>query len=161
MNDNDYDELLSQLATASAESNRSKVLHLTKRRAAVVQKIEDEFGTESSNVLKSSESALRYLSCPILQKRIAALLGLIYLWPCTSTVCEQVIMLVNGDEDLELRKVALLGLGNWYENTQNVEIGRILAKLSNDENEPKSLRDAALYTLKKIAGISSIADSIE
>lgn len=106
-----------------------------------------------NDMLASRQSTEKYLDSPLAELRCVAISLLTDHWAIDHNVAERCEHLLHTDPSAEVRAQAVVALSTWYDRTDNVRIGKLLAELIYDCAQPNNVRDAAYKGLFLVRGM--------
>lgn len=109
-------------------------------------------GDKAEAMLQSLESAERFIDDEDPRIRVTALDIILRHWGVSKTLVERCKAIVLEDSDAEVRQVALLCIGRYYDNTDESSVLMLLAKIVGDETAAADVREVAYEQLCRIAG---------
>jgi hypothetical protein len=112
-------------------------------------------GDMHDEMFQDVESAGRHLTHSVANIRICSIDVLVRHWHINpdSPYSEKIRDLAFGDEDTEVRSMAVFGISRCYAGTDDVRIGRQLALLVGDPAAPPRERKAAYCGLFRVRGL--------
>jgi len=134
------------------ESERQLRQERGKRNEQTKRHWRDVLGPAYDAMLLDREATEHHLYHPDPPARRAALYLLMHHWPRdqqTAVACERMAF---EDRDCDVRKAALLGLGECYSHTDDSRVGALLARCVRDESELCEVREAAYFGLFDVRG---------
>jgi hypothetical protein len=109
-------------------------------------------GQSFEQMLKSKEFALECMNDPDFNLRRAAIHVALHHWHLISFIADKCEKQLFADPHPKVRQDALRALGDCYSGTRDVRVGRLLAKLVQDEAQPDDFRIGAYLSLVSLHG---------
>jgi hypothetical protein len=110
-------------------------------------------GSNLKIMLRERKSAEQFLNHEDPRLRFVSLAIILNHWGVTEAVVDHCILLAPRDCDVDVRQVALLCIGRYYQDTQQPSICGLLAKIAADEGTNADVREVAYDQLCRVAGI--------
>lgn len=120
------------------------------------QFLAEQAGPLLDTMLHSRQDAENCLKHPDFKVRFVALNLLCSHWKPDQNFAKTCECMAFNDPDLQIRGVALSALGTCYRGTNDSRVGKLLAAIVHDEQEPASIRSSAYLALFSVPGL--IAD---